>query len=164
MTIAFDQVLPHIQSFTLNEEGAPNIIVRKIENGYFLVNNWGGFYIGNKGKAVLNPPADLPVSLETALTQAEAILQYFRDPLPPEDVTEWLKWITDISHLHPENDKERIASAGEENKVYHEFAELILNGKQEQALKFIQHQDTFIREGIIDRIWKELEHPTINRK
>ena len=143
-----------------NETRCPHIhLIRYVDkkkkvDGYYLsTSDFGIVFTNLKGKTQFVMTGDTFVvdiyPLEEAMERARTILSYFAGPLPKEDVTEWLEWI-----IEDEDNEDDV-------KAYKEFAQLIIDGKQAEALEFIEHQDTFVRDGVSHRIWQELETPTI---
>jgi hypothetical protein len=135
----------------------PSIHVTKHEDkGYFLsTSDWGIIFVNKKGYTKCPRPNEKIelFSFEDAMSNAVAILDYYRQPLPVEDVEEWFNWIT-------EGDDD----SDDDVAVYRKIADLILAGKQDDAWNFLKKQDTYVREGVTNRILRELEYPTIGVK
>jgi len=169
-----DFPIPYVKEVKLvdEEHNTPTItIVKRTINGssgFLLQNTYGSYYVEAKGKTTNAPqPEYLLETFASACTHVEAIFDYFRKPLPLADVKEWLDWITELPTKNDALDKvdfnAMVKSTKIDNKVYRKFAKLILAGKQEKAVAFMNKQDTFVRDGVTARIWCELETPTIKR-
>lgn len=125
-----------------------NLFIRRVidnENQYRIVLTDGGhwFYLDEKGTKSWDTMRYFK-DFDRAYEFAQKITKYFKDGLPKEDIIEWYNSIIEGE------DEQDI-------KTYSYFKDCLLNGDWAAANEAARHMDTFLRDGISDRIMFEIE-------